>query len=101
MEPKSGLDLSSVNHTCSDSGSSDESISKFVLRHKRKMIKNLEESDSDNDFDIFKKRSRVDDDMPKFIEGNSCQNQEGYFGHLLDCTYNSSNDENRYVPLIQ
>ena len=97
MEREGSLDFSSVNHTCSDSGSSDESISKFVIRHKRKMLKNLEETDSESEFDIFKKRSRGDENLPKYIDGNSCQNQEGYFGHLLDCSYNSSTDDSRCV----
>ena len=42
------------------------------------------ESDSDSESDILCKRRRVDPNLPKYYEYNSIQNQEGYFGGLMD-----------------
>ena len=95
MENEGTIDLSNVNNTLSESSSSDECHNKFVRKLKRKIKKNLEEIDSESERDICRKKSRVFDDMPKYIEGNSCQNQEGFFGHLLDCSYSSSDNETR------
>ena len=78
------LDMSSVNHTCSDSSDSELTKGKIIKKFKRKLIKKQSQSDTDSDNDIFWKRGRIDENLPKYYEHNSIQNQEGYFGGLLD-----------------
>ena len=78
------LDMTNVNNTCSDSSDSEITKAKLIQKFKKKLMKRKQESDSDSENDLFWKRRRINDNLPKYYEYNSIQNQEGYFGGLLD-----------------
>ena len=94
MSQNSNIDMSSVNHTCSDSSDSEITKAKIIRKFKRKLLQKQKESDSDSDTDFFRKKIRTDDNLPKYYEYNSIQNQEGFFGGLLDVE--SDKEDNSY-----
>ena len=90
------FDLGNINNTCSDSSDSEITKAKIIQRFKRKLSKKKQESESDSENDHFSKRRCIDQNLPKYYEGNSIQNQEGYFGGLMDINVEEEYNQERY-----